>query len=191
MGLHGGAGRTRASNQAVMSRHRRLGRTRTCNQTIISCQLWFLARRLSPTETLLMCAPLLRRKAEHCAWTIPPAVDEATNTYTMGKPAVDGAPTRSGERKANDIVMLIFRALQFSRLAMLSGVAVAAAATPHPWRGLARYVRPRWRFCQRSLFRHLCLPAQGWMTRQPSLALTFIRFSDDRRLFSFPSRVSF
>src|SRR5262249_41618235 len=39
------------------------------------------------------------------------------------------------------------------------------AAARHPRRGLARYVQPCWRLCQRSLFRHLHLPAQGWMTR--------------------------
>src|SRR6516162_2042778 len=38
------------------------------------------------------------------------------------------------------------------------------AAARHAWRDLARYVQPCWRLRQRSLFRHLCLPAQGWMT---------------------------
>ena len=37
------------------------------------------------------------------------------------------ALTRSGARKASEIVMLIFRALQFSRLAMLSAFAVGSA----------------------------------------------------------------
>ena len=37
------------------------------------------------------------------------------------------ALTRSGARKASEIVMLIFRALQFSRLAMLSALAVGSA----------------------------------------------------------------
>ena len=37
------------------------------------------------------------------------------------------ALTRSGARKASEIVMLILRALQFSRLAMLSALAVASA----------------------------------------------------------------
>ena len=37
------------------------------------------------------------------------------------------ALTRSGARKASEIVMLIFRALQFSRVAMLSALAVGSA----------------------------------------------------------------
>src|SRR5215472_3483842 len=43
-----------------------------------------------------------------------------------------------------------------------------------------RYVQPCWRLCQRSLFRHLCLPAQGWMTplwvisgHSPPYSITF------------------
>jgi hypothetical protein len=46
-----------------------------------------------------------------------------------GSPPSIAASTRSGARKASETVMLIFRALQFSRLAMLSAV----RAFRNPW----------------------------------------------------------
>ena len=41
------------------------------------------------------------------------------------------ALTKSGARKASEIVMLIFRTLQFSRVAMLSALAVGTAKIAH------------------------------------------------------------
>jgi len=45
----------------------------------------------------------------------------------MQEPASDGRLDEIGARKASEIVMLIFRALQFSRFAMLSALVVGSA----------------------------------------------------------------
>ena len=53
--------------------------------------------------------------------------------------------TGRGERKASDSVILTWRTLQFSRLAMLSTLAFASSMSSLSQRRPLRSMRPRWR----------------------------------------------
>ena len=67
-------------------------------------------------DSVRACVRLLRRKVEQLVLAGP-----------LRRQI--GALTRSGTRKANEIVMLIFLAQQFSRLAILSALAVGSATS--------------------------------------------------------------
>jgi hypothetical protein len=64
-------------------------------------------------------------------------VGEASYSHAMWQPAVDGRFDQIGARKASETVILTFRMLHHSRLAMLSAFAVASA------RSSSSHRRPR------------------------------------------------
>ena len=71
--------------------------------------------------------PLLRGKAEHLVLAGPFGwqVGEAGNAHPCGSRPSMAALTRSGARKASEMVIFTLRTLHLSRFAMLSVVAVA------------------------------------------------------------------
>ena len=116
-GLRGGAGRTRTSNQTIISswlakcpKWRGLRVRALClHKQPIEFQ-WndfggfvqkfrFRARRSPPTETLLR---LLRRKAEHLVLAGPLRwqVGEASNAPAVGEPAIDGCLDQIGRKES-------------------------------------------------------------------------------------------
>ena len=71
---------------------------------------------------------LLRNQTEHLTLARPfdREVAKSGHAHSVGKAPIDGRLDGSGARNASEIVMLTFRTVQSSRLAMLSVFAVGS-----------------------------------------------------------------